>query len=268
MPFDAWRETLATLHLWTQVVGKVRLARTPWLNHSWHVTLYVTTRGLTTSPMPYGSRSFAIDFDFVDHLLRITTDDGAVWQMPLEPQSVARFYRAVMAGLASLDLPVTIDETPNEIADAVPFGKDRSARQLRPRVCASLLARAAADGSGLQGLPNAIPRQEQSRAFFLGRLRSRGHPLLGPCRAATPRGRAESAGRGGAGSVFARGQQRGLLAGGRAGRVPGLLFLRLSGAGRISRCEGPSGRRVLSRATERVRAPYDAVRTAASPDGA
>ena len=124
LPFDAWRETSATLHLWTQVVGKVRLARTPWLNHSWHVTLYVTTRGLTTSPMPYGSRSFAIDFDFVDHLLRITTDDGAVWHMPLEPQSVARFHGAVMAGLASLDLPVTIDETPNEIADAVPFGKD------------------------------------------------------------------------------------------------------------------------------------------------
>ena len=124
LPFDAWRKTAETLQLWTQVVGKVRLVQTPWLNHSWHVTLYLTARGLTTSPMPHGSRFFAIDFDFVDHLLRITTDDHAGWEMPLVPQSVAEFYRTVMEALATLDFPVTIDETPNEIADAIPFSED------------------------------------------------------------------------------------------------------------------------------------------------
>ncbi len=77
LPTAAWRGTYDTLHLWTQIVGKIRLARTPWLNHSWHVTLYVTTRGLTTSPIPDGTRSFQIDFDLIDHLLRISTSDGA-----------------------------------------------------------------------------------------------------------------------------------------------------------------------------------------------
>src|SRR5436305_6520344 len=76
LPLDAWQETYATLHRWSQIVGKVRLARMPWINHSWHSTLYVTCRGLTTSPMPYGPRSFQIDFDFIDHQLMIRTSDG------------------------------------------------------------------------------------------------------------------------------------------------------------------------------------------------
>ena len=77
LPYPAWRETCTTLHLWTQIVGKIRLSQTPWLNHSWHVTLYVTARGLTTSPIPYGERAFQIDFDFIDHALRIETSDGS-----------------------------------------------------------------------------------------------------------------------------------------------------------------------------------------------
>ena len=124
LPLDAWRDTAATLQLWTQVIGKVRLAQTPWLNHSWHVTLYLTARGLTTSPIPHGSRFFGIDFDFVDHVLRITTDGSAGWQMPLAPQSVAQFYRAVMDALAGLDVPVEIDEHPNELVDPIPFSAD------------------------------------------------------------------------------------------------------------------------------------------------
>src|SRR3981189_2905021 len=115
LPTAAWRETYATLHLWTQIVGKVRLGREPWLNHSWHVTLYVTGRGLTTSPIPDGARTFQIDFDFVDHVLRIETSDGARKQIPLTAQSVAKFYAAVMATLADLRIEVTIDETPNEL---------------------------------------------------------------------------------------------------------------------------------------------------------
>jgi hypothetical protein len=106
-------------------VGKVRLARTPWLNHSWHVPLYLTARGLTTSPIPYGTRTFQVDFDFLDQRLRLDTSDGQRWEMPLQAQSVADFHAAVMTALDRLGLHVDIDEMPNEIADAIPFGLDR-----------------------------------------------------------------------------------------------------------------------------------------------
>src|ERR1700747_3066439 len=102
LPLAAWRDTCATLHLFTQIVGKIRLARSPWLNHSWHVTLYVTARGLTTSPIPDGDRSFQIEFDFIDHILRISTSDGAQRQFALAGKSVASFYVAVLAGLNAL----------------------------------------------------------------------------------------------------------------------------------------------------------------------
>src|SRR3982750_4315668 len=101
-PSAAWRDTYSTLHLRTQIVGKIRLVRTPWLNHSWHVTLYVTARGLTTSPIPDGARSFQIDFDFIDDVLRIATSDGQQRMVPLAPQTVAAFYKAVMAALSGL----------------------------------------------------------------------------------------------------------------------------------------------------------------------
>src|SRR5437773_7184633 len=92
LPTTAWRETYETLHLWTQVVGKIRLAQTPWLNHSWHVALYVAARGLTTSPIPCGARQFQIDFDFIDHVLWLRTSDGHFRQLMLRPMSVAEFY--------------------------------------------------------------------------------------------------------------------------------------------------------------------------------
>src|ERR1700759_4773850 len=100
LPIAEWRETCDTLHRWTQIVGKIRLVRSPWLNHSWHVTLYVTTRGLTTSPIPDGTRTFQIDFDFIDHALRISSSDGAQRQFALSGQSVASFYESVMVELA------------------------------------------------------------------------------------------------------------------------------------------------------------------------
>ena len=124
LPFAEWRDTCATLHLWTQVVGKVRLVQTPWTNHSWHVPLYVTPRGLTTSPIPHGARTFSIDFDFVDHRLVIETSTGDVRNLPLQPRSVADFYTAVMALLAELGVPVRIRTVPNEIPDAIPFERD------------------------------------------------------------------------------------------------------------------------------------------------
>src|SRR5256885_6851457 len=104
LPTTAWRETNETLHLWTQIVGKIRLARSPWLNHSWHVVLYVTARGLTTSPIPDGLRTFQIDFDLVDHALRTSISDGSRREFALAGHSVASFYRAVMATLAEFEI--------------------------------------------------------------------------------------------------------------------------------------------------------------------
>src|SRR5512136_2220292 len=92
LPLEAWSDTCATLHLWTQIIGKIRLAQMPWINHSWHVTLYVTARGLTTSPIPHGTRTFQIDFDFVDHRLIIEADDGARRALELRPRACADFY--------------------------------------------------------------------------------------------------------------------------------------------------------------------------------
>src|SRR3712207_3145701 len=124
LPLDQWQDTYTTLHLWTQIVGKIRLTQTPWINHSWHVTLYVTARGLTTSPMPYGDRTFQIDFDFLDHRLLILTSDGARRTLDLKPQSVAAFYAGVRAALAGLGLPITIHAQPNEVEEPIPFAED------------------------------------------------------------------------------------------------------------------------------------------------
>jgi hypothetical protein len=124
LPTAAWRDTYATLHLWTQIIGKIRLTRAPWLNHSWHVVLYVTARGLTTSPVPDGTRTFQIDLDFIDHALRISTSDGAQRQFALTGKSVAGFYAATIAALAELGIAVTIDEMPNELPEPVRFSQD------------------------------------------------------------------------------------------------------------------------------------------------
>jgi Family of unknown function (DUF5996) len=124
LPLAAWRQTCETLHLWTQIVGKIRLARTPWLNHSWHVTLYVTAHGLTTSSIPDGMRSFQIDFDFIDHQLRISTSDGASRQFALAEKSVAGFYAAIITDLAELGIDIAIDEMPNELPDPIRFSQD------------------------------------------------------------------------------------------------------------------------------------------------
>ncbi len=124
LPTAAWRDTYSTVQLWTQIVGKIRLTRSPWLNHSWHVALYVTARGLTTSPIPDDTRAFQIDLDFIDHALRISTSDGATRQLALAGQSVASFYAAVMAALKELGIAVAIDEMPNELPDPVRFSQD------------------------------------------------------------------------------------------------------------------------------------------------
>jgi hypothetical protein len=125
LPYAAWKDTCETLHLWTQIVGKIRLAQTPWLNHSWQVAFYVSVRGLTTSPIAHGARIFQIDFDFIDHRLIISTSDGAQRQLLLRAQSVAEFYAEVFRELAGLGLEIRINEMPSELVSPLPFSQDR-----------------------------------------------------------------------------------------------------------------------------------------------
>jgi hypothetical protein len=123
--YDEWKETLRTLHLWTQIVGKIRLRLEYAVNHWWHVALYVTPRGLTTSAMPYrGERCVAIDFDFLEHALRIDCSDRGKIAFALEPMTVASFYERVMRELRALGIDVRINKKPNEIVDAIPFDRD------------------------------------------------------------------------------------------------------------------------------------------------
>ena len=125
--YAEWADTYRTLHLWTQIVGKVRLARTPWLNHSWQTPLYLTPRGLTTGPIPHDARDFDLEFDFIDEVLRLRTDEiDAV--LPLAPMPVSVFHHQVMAMLAEADVPVKIDGAPNELPEAIPFARDRTPR--------------------------------------------------------------------------------------------------------------------------------------------
>ena len=125
LPFDEWRKTANTLHMWTQIVGKIRLVQSPWINHSWHVTLYVTPRGMTTGSIPHGQRTFSIDFDFIDHQLIIRSSDGDVVTLPLEAQDTAGFYHAVMESLDGIGLSAAINVKPNEVENAIPFPEDR-----------------------------------------------------------------------------------------------------------------------------------------------
>jgi hypothetical protein len=124
LPLASWKDTCATLHMWTQIVGKVRLALTPKVNHWWNVPLYVSSRGLTTSPIPYGERVFEVEFDFVEHKLCLRMSDGVTREHPLAPQSVADFYRDFMAMLRSVGIQVEIWKMPAEIPDPIAFDQD------------------------------------------------------------------------------------------------------------------------------------------------
>lgn len=124
LPWTEWQPTISTVHMWTQVVGKVRMALAPPLNHWWHITLYVSSRGMTTSPIPYANREFQVDFDFVDHRLLVADTAGASFTMALEPKSVARFYREFMDGLHGLGIDVRIWTKPVEVAESIPFELD------------------------------------------------------------------------------------------------------------------------------------------------
>ncbi len=126
LPLDSWSDTLATLHMWTQIVGKVRLKLCPLVNHWWNVPFYVTARGMTTATMPYKGRAIEVLFDFIEHTLTIETSEGRVVTMALVAESVAEFYKKFMAALAELDVTVRIWTMPREVSDPTPFEQDRA----------------------------------------------------------------------------------------------------------------------------------------------
>jgi hypothetical protein len=159
LPTATWRDTCETLHLWTQIVGKIRFARSPWLNHSWHVALYVTARGLTTSPIPDGTSSFQIDLDLIDHDLRISTSNGTKRQFALAGQSVASFYAAIMADLAELGIHIAIDEMPSELPEPIRFSIDNKHATYDPHAVRRFF----------QILVNADRVFKQFRTGFLGK---------------------------------------------------------------------------------------------------
>ena len=137
LSYASLQPTAETLQLWTQIVGKVRLARTPWLNHSWHVALYVSARGLTTSPIPNGATNLELEFDFIAHQLVIRLSDGGERRIALRPGSIARFYGEAMVALADLGAPTVIHDIPNELPNPTPFPLDVTPRAYDPQVAHS-----------------------------------------------------------------------------------------------------------------------------------
>lgn len=132
LPLEEWKDTCATLHMWTQIVGKIRLEQTPLVNHWWNVPLYVSARGLTTTAMPYGASFFEMEFDFIDHQLEIRTSHGATSSVALEPKSVATFYRETMDALRQVGIEVRIWKMPVEIPDPLPLDEDEQHRSYDP----------------------------------------------------------------------------------------------------------------------------------------
>lgn len=159
LPWRAWEPTVSTLHMWTQIVGKVRMALAPPLNHWWHIPLYVSARGVTTSPIPYGHRDFQVDFDFLDHELRVTDTAGASFTMALEPRSVARFYREFMDGLHGLGIDVRIWTKPVEVVESIPFEGDEKHASYDPEHAQLLW----------QGLVEADRVMKEFRTGFVGK---------------------------------------------------------------------------------------------------
>ena len=252
LPYEAWQETCTTLQLMTQIVGKIRLAQTPWVNHSWHVTLYVTPRGLTTSAIPYGERTFQLDFDFVDHALVIATDDGGEKRLPLAARPVADFHDQLMAALAELEIRVRIHGSPNEVANPIPFRADREHSAYDPEYAQRFW----------RVLVQADRVFKQFRTGFLGKV-SPVHFFWGSFDHAVTRfsgrraplarrRRPQSARCGHARGLLARGEQCRLLAGRRCHRLSGILLLRLPRTRRLRHRAGPAAGGVLPSGDGRV----------------
>ena len=163
LPLAEWNDTRDTLHLWTQIVGKTRLALAPMVNHWWQVPLYISARGLTTSRIPYGSAGFSVELDLIAHNLQVLCDDGRTWSMTLAPRSVADFYSEYMSGLRSLGIDVRIWPVPVEIADGIPFAKDET--------------HASYDADAAQRFWRALAQSARVLEIFRGRFLGKSSPV-------------------------------------------------------------------------------------------
>lgn len=250
LTLSEWEDTRDTLHMWTQVVGKIRMGLTPMINHWWQVALYVSSRGLTTSLMHTGGRGLEIEFDFVEHVLDLRTTDGGRERVPLGPQSVASFYRATMAALDELGVRVAIYPRPSEVVEAIPFDQDEVHRSYDPVAARRFWL----------GLVQAHRVMLRFRSGFIGKA-SPVHFFWGGADLATTRfsGRRAPEHRGGVSQLSRLGPSAGIqprslelrvLA--RRWRRGQLLFVRLSGTGRVRRVAGRTGRGVLRRRARRV----------------
>jgi hypothetical protein len=213
LPYASWRETAATLQLWTQIVGKVRLTLTPWLNHSWQAPLYVTAFGLGTSPIPAGSEILEIEFDFISHRLVARTSRGEVRELPLEPQTVADFYRRVIDVLNDIGVAVAIHEMPNEVPNPIRFSQDHTHAAYDPAAAHNFWRTLVQADRVFKIFRTGFLGKASPVHFFLGKLRPRRDPVLRAAGPAPSRRRTRVARRGHARSLFARGQQRRVLAG-------------------------------------------------------
>ena len=211
LAYASWRDTAVTLQLWTQIIGKVRLALTPWMNHSWQVPFYVTARGLGTSPIPVGNEIFEVEFDFINHRLVARSSQGGEGMIPLEPQSVAEFYHWVIGLLEGHRHRRCHQRHAKRSPKPDPLLRRSHACCLPAGGGASVLAGTRPGRSCSQTLPHRLPRESEPGPFLLGWLRSRGDTLLRSfCTA--PSGRARATTRGNARSLFSRGEQRRILA--------------------------------------------------------
>ena len=226
LPLEAWQDTYDTLHMWTQIVGKIRMTLTPLINHWWNVPLYVAARGLTTSPIPYGRGIFEIRFDFLGHTLIIETSEGAVKTLELAPRSVADFYRDLMGTLHSMGINVEIHAHPDEVPNPIPFDQDNVHKSYDRASVERFFRILVSVDTVLKDFRARFIGKCSPVQFFWGSFDiavTRFSGRLAPASARSD----------GAGGVFARSIQRRILAGQRGNKRPGVLFLYGSRAGRL-----------------------------------
>ncbi len=178
LTWSEWQPTAETVHMWTQIVGKTRLALSPLQAHWWNVPLYVSARGLSTSAMPYGRELLEIEFDFVSHDLRFRISSGARLSIPLRAQSVAEFFAEYQRSLAALGVSVHIHPTPVEVKSPIPFAEDREHASYDPEYVHRFWRVLVQVDEVFQQFSSQIHRQDQSRPFLLGKLRSCGYTLF------------------------------------------------------------------------------------------
>ena len=245
LPLASWRDTYATLHMWTQIVGKTRLALAPMENHWWQATMYVTDRGLTTSPMPWRGKVVVVDFDFVDHALVLRTSEGEARRLALAPMSVASFYADYTNALESLGVTPMVMPKPVEVEPAIPFAQDVEHASY-DAAAVNRWWRALLQVDRVFKLFRSSFTGKQSPAhFFWGSFDHACTRFSGRTAPPHPGGRAELPGPRDGRGLIARMQQRRLLARRRCERGARVLRLRLPGAARLRSASGPARCRVL-----------------------